>query len=389
MLSVLRYILRFYTKIGSGPPRCNNTVETLLSASNFEKLGDRAELLMMAARLQPDPPELHLRAEIAHRLSVVFRALGRISDSMRIITDFFDSQRRDPNQVSDHLLGLLHLSQANNQAYRFNFGRAREESRKWCPSHDNLSDAEFRLLYEQMSCTGRILKGEGRFDEARLCFEGCLAIRDLPRPKRRLLASHLSDVYCELDYIYRNSDCQSVPPSTYLERGSELVHRELRACRKPSKGYQRLLLSLIEIEIRQDHLDRAEQLISELLGTYSKIAEPDINERVGHVRTLVARARVSQLPDAEGHWIAALLQNRTYNPQENEVFTCGVIYLFISYVRLQLEDLDGFRAFVRKAVEVLRRERRQFLIPGVGTYLFDTVRSDLQSKTGWIVPDIQ
>jgi hypothetical protein len=242
-----------------------------------------------------------------------------------------------------------------------------------------------------LCCNGRILKGEGRFDEARLCFEGCLAIPGLPRSKRLLFTSHLSNLYCELDYIHRNNGCQSILQLTYLDKGREIVQQELdriRARSKPSKGLQRLLLSSIEIKIRQEHLDRAECITSELLGIYSKIAEPDVNERVGHVRTLIARARISRLPEAERHWNAALLQNRAYNPLKEEVFTCGVIYLFISSVRFQLENLDGSRVFFRRAIEVLCRKKPQFLMPGVGTYLLDSVRSDLKSTASWMVPSI-
>jgi tetratricopeptide (TPR) repeat protein len=239
--------------------------------------------------------------------------------------------------------------------------------------------------------TGRILRGEGRFDEARRCFEGCLATPGLSRSKRLLVISHLSDVYCELDHIQRNNVCQLTLRSSYLNKGREVVQREIdcaRACGKPSKGLRRLLLSLTEIEIRQDRFDRAECIISELLGIYSKIAEPDVNDRVGHVRTLIAWARVSQLCKAKEHWNAALLQNRAYNPFEEEVFTCSVIYLFISSVRFQLDDVDGSGSTFKKAIEVIRRKRPQFLIPGIETYLFDSIRSELQSRPGLILPEI-
>jgi hypothetical protein len=145
---------------------------------------------------------------------------------------------------------------------------------------------------------------------------------------------------------------------------------------------------LVEIEIREGHLEGANRMISELLEIYSRVTEPDINERVGHVRTLIAMARISQLDEAEGHWHAALLQNRAYNPLEEEVFTCGVIYLFMSSVRFQLEDIDGSRLTFKKAAEVVGRKRPQFLMPGVRTYLFDNVRSELLSKAGWILPKI-
>jgi hypothetical protein len=57
-----------------------------------------------------------------------------------------------------------------------------------------------------------------------------------------------------------------------LDKGREIVQREvdcMRACGKPSKNQGQLILSLIKIEIRQGHVDRAECLINELLGIYS------------------------------------------------------------------------------------------------------------------------
>jgi hypothetical protein len=345
----------------------------------------------MAAHLQPEPPEPHVRAEIVYRLSVTFRSRGRIADSERILNEFLNSQSLELNQESHDILGLLHLSQANNQAYRFDFRGAREETCKWHPLSDNLSDFELRLLWDQLCCNGRILRGEGQFDQARLCFEGCLATPGIPQPKRLLIISHLSDVYCELDYMQRNNPQQLTLQSTCLDKEREVLQGEVECMRtlgKPSKGLRRLLLSLVEIEIRQGHLDRAECLINELLDIYSKIDEPDVVDRVGHVRTLIARARISHLCEAEMHWNAALLQNRVYNPLEEEVFTCGVIYLFMAFVRFQLGDVDASRWNFEKATEVICKKRPQFLMPGMGTYLFDFVRSELLSRAGWVLPKI-
>lgn len=309
MLGILRYILRLYAESGLELPPSISTVETLLSASKLEDVSNRENLLVMAARLQLDPPDIRLRAEVVYQLSVMLRSQRRVSDSERVITKFFDNEDLDVNQESHFFLGLLHLSQANKQTYRFDFRRAREETRKWRPSSDNLSDSGLRLLCDQLCCNGRILKGEGLFNEARHCFEGCLTTRGLSRPKRVLIISQLSDIYCELDYMQRNV-CQLTLKSTHLKRGREVVHREIscmRASANPSKGLRRLLLSLLEIEIREGHFERAECLTRELLGIYCKIAEPDVNDRVGHVRTLIARARISQLDEAERHWHAALL----------------------------------------------------------------------------------
>ena len=384
-------MLRLYAESGLELPTCNNTVETLLSASRFEGLRDRENLLTMAARIQPELPKPDVRAEVVYQLSVTFRSRGRILDSERIINDFLSSRSLELNQELRDVLGLLHFSQANNQVYRFEFLKAREEACKWHASSDNLLESELRLLWNQICCNGRILRGEGRFEEARLCFEGCLATPGLSRPKQLLIISHLSDLYCELDYMQRKNVQQLTLQLTWLGKGREIVQREVdsvRVLEKPSKGLRRLLLSLIEIEIRQGHLDRAECLINELLDIYSRIAEPDINDRVGHVRTLIARARISHLCEAEKHWNAALRQNRVYNPLEEEVFTCGVIHLFISFTLFQFGDVDGSRCIFKKATEVICKKRPQFLMPGIGTYLFDFVRSELQSRAGWVLPKI-
>ena len=385
LLGTLFHVLRLYAESGLELPPGNNTVETLLSASKFGEPSDKENLIMMAARLQSDRVEPYVCATVVYYLSVMFRSRGRISDSERVIGEFFSNQSWNSDQQSCYFLGLLHLSQANNQVYRFNFSRAREETCRWHPSSDTLSNRELRLLCDQLGTTGRILRGEGRFDEARRCYEGYLTTPGLPSSKRLLIVSHLSDVYCELDHLQRNNACQLTLQSEYLHKGRKLVQREIdyaKACGKPSKGLRRLLLSLLEIEIRQDCFDRAKQIIGELVAIYSNVAEPDVNDRVGHVRTLIAKARVSQLCEAEENWNAALLQNRVYNPFEEEVFTCGVIYLFVSFVRFQLDDIDGSRNTFKKATEVIRRKRPQFLMPGMGTYLFDSVKSDLRSEAG-------
>ena len=193
-----------------------------------------------------------------------------------------------------------------------------------------------------------------------------------------------------MDYVQRNNACHLALQSKYLNKGREVVQCGIdcaRACCKTSKSLRRLFLSLIEIEIRPNRFDRAECLIRELLDIYSQIAEPDVIDRIGHVRTLIARARVSQLCEAEEQWNAALLQNRVYNPFEEEVFTCGVIYLFISSIRFQLDDVDGSRDHFKKAFEVISTNRPQFLMPGMGTYLFDSSERIYSHGAGLILPE--
>lgn len=365
----------------------------MLCASKFERLSDREDLLALATRLQPSPTESHIHAEIVYQISVTLRSRGRIPESERIITEFLSSQTFSSNDRSRRVLGLLNLSQAYNRIYQFDFRKAGEESGKWRPSlSDTLSDSELYLLCDQLRTNGRILRGEGRFDEARCCFEGCLSTSGLPKSKRTLVLCYLSDVYCELDYMQRTIFPVSESQLQYLNQGREIIEREInreRASSQHPKSLRRLLLSLTEIEIRQARFDKAEDSISELLDIYGGMVEPDIDDKVGHVRTLISRARISHLHEAEHNWTAALLQNRTYNPLEEEVFTCGVIYLFISLIRFQSgSGVRQSQDMFQKAIEVIRRKRPQFLMPGLGTYLFDFVRLELESVAGFILPEI-
>ena len=206
---------------------------------------------------------------------------------------------------------------------------------------------------------------------------------ELRESKRVLVASNLADLYCELEYLQRNPE--------YLVKAKAMVELELehvRARGQYLKGFRRLLLSLIEVHINAGWHEAAATLVEELLTIYGTLSDPDITDRLGHVRALIAWARISPLPEAEMRWSAALRQNAAYNPGEDDVFTCGVIHLFISYVRFLLHDVGGsWEAFCR-AVAVFSRRRPQFLIPGVGTYLYESIRVGLRSVTGWELPKV-
>ena len=387
----MRQTIRLFAESGEEPPSGKDAVETLLSASKFERLSGREDLLALARRLQPNPVETRTHAEIVYRISVTLRSRSLITKSEHTITEFLNNQTFESDDENHHILGLLSLSQAYNRIYRFDFTRAREESCKWRPSSDMLSDRDLCLLCDQLRTTGRILRGEGRFDEARHCFEGCLSTSGLPKSKRTLTLCHLSDVYCELEYMQRTTDSTSEPQLQHLNEARQMTECEIdreRSSNHRSRSFRRLLLSMTEIEIRQGHFLKAESLLIELLDIYGTLVELDVDDKVGHVRALISWARISQLHEAEHNWTAALLQNKNYNPYEEEVFTCAVIYLFISLVRFQCGNSDGSQDMFERAIEVFHRKRPQFLMPGLGTYLLDYVRSQLETAIGFVVPEI-
>jgi hypothetical protein len=93
----------------------------LAFASRFERLSNTEKLLMTAARLQLDPPEPHLHTKGAYRFSTTLRSKGRILDSECVIRDFFSRVGPNWRQLLRHFLCLLHISQANNHMYHFDF----------------------------------------------------------------------------------------------------------------------------------------------------------------------------------------------------------------------------------------------------------------------------
>lgn len=122
-----------------------------------------------------------------------------------------------------------------------------------------------------------------------------------------------------------------------------------------------------------------------MLVIYDNLRELDIVDRLGHIRALISFARVSQaLEDALERWTDVLVWNRFYNPFEEEVFTCGVVYFFICVTFYALGESErSFESFSR-AIGVVQKQCRQFLIPGIGTYLYDEVYLQVQSITGWL-----
>ena len=388
LLFVLQHLLRLYAKAGLEIPPKKDAVEALLAASKFGGLSNGKYLLSKAAELQKDPEQTDLRAMIIHRESVLLRYSKKISDSQRVIQQFLDRPFPVTNPRSHCLLGLLHLSQAENWAYKFSYRKVYEEAQKWEPD-DNPTAMQLWILRTKLSVLGQSYKGDGLFEEAQSAFEGCLAAMKPCDSERYLIKSNLADVYCELDYLKRKESV--IRDAEYLEEAEKIVSPELdhlRTRTSSSKASRRLLLSLIEIEILRRRHIVAESLIRELLEIYNGLSEPDTNDQVGHVRTLIAWARISVPCEAVARWHTAYLWNKLYNPFEEDVFTCGAIYLFISLAYFRIGDEHGSRASFDRASEVISTKKPQFLMPGVGTYLYSFARRELWSATGWQLPGV-
>jgi hypothetical protein len=362
-------IMNYFEVRNISTPSLEDTIESLVAASKTKcwKMSDCETILEVAQHLTRKCHSLQLKAEVTYRQSVMTRLNGNIEGSQQVIEDFLSGLQDE--SVDLHVAALF-ISQASNHVYQFSFSTAHEHVKKWLPIRDVPGKQE-QLLWDQISCIGRILRGQGRFMEAKLCFETCLGTPGLRDSKTFLIKSSLADLYCELNY-------SEEPGNSYLPRAVEMVEVDIeqlrRSCRQHLKGYRRLLLSFVEVQIRQGHYRDAGDGVKELLAIYGNLIEIDIVDRLGHVRTLIAFARLSpSAQDALRRWSDVLAWNKFYNPLEEEVFTCCVAYHAISNALKALgNSKESFENFCR-ATEISRRRCRQFLIPGVGTYIYDDV----------------
>lgn len=367
-------------------PSDEEVIETFLAASKFGPLTRRRLILSLVDQLLKSTASAHLQAEAVYQRSVVLRLKGDIAGSHRLLREFLNRPDTASRLKSSSVLGLLHISQATNYAYKFDFTLADKEAQKWIPL-SNATDQHIDVVWNQIHSAGRILRGQGHFVTACQFFEHCLEMQPLRESKRYLALSQLVDTYIEVDYLQcRRADHYA---REMLAKAENLVRPEieqLRSRASRSKGFRRLLLSMPEIQIRRTRFDQAERLLKEVCDIYEKLADPDIVDRLGHVRAFIALARISSPSQSENRWTMALKLGRRYNPLEEEVFTVALIHLFICTARLQRGDMEGGKAAFDYAVEICRAKPPQFLIPGAGTYLFDDVQCLIESLAGWKLP---
>jgi hypothetical protein len=315
---------------------------------------------------------------------VVLRLKGDITGSNQLLREFLDRSDIAKRLQLHSILGLLHLSQATNHAYSFDLSSANKEAKMWIPTESYGTEKQLDVVWSQTHSTGRVLRGQGHFQTACLFFERCLQREPLRESKRHLALSHLVDTYIEVDYLQRR-EIYSHSARELLDNAEKLIRPEienLRSRAPRSKGYRRLLLSLSEIEIRRSQFGVAECLLMEVSSIYGKLVDPDIVDRLGHVRALIALARISPLSEAETRWNNTLNLDRKYNPLEEEVFTVAFIHFFICVVRLQHGDSERGKAAFDYAAGICRTKPPQFLIPGAGTYLFDDVQCQIELLAG-------
>jgi tetratricopeptide (TPR) repeat protein len=389
VLAVLDSVLGFYAIPAEEIPADIEVIETLLAVSKCGSSSKQHQILSLIDRLlKRSGNAYHLQAEAVYQRSVLFRLNGDVASSNRLLEDFLDHTDMATHLKTHHVIGRLHLSKAANYAYNLDFCLADRESQLWIPSNSDITEKKFDVLWSQIYSAGKILKGQGQFHYAIEMYSKCLQTPNLRDSKKHLVLSHLVDTSVELHYSQLNS-IHSPHSENLLDNASKMIKTEIERVRvhKPrSKGFRRLLLSLSEVEIRRNQLVAAERILQEVSSIYETLAEPDIVDRLGHMRAYIALARISPLDEAESYWLNALSLGRKYYPFEEEVFTVAIIHLFLCITRLQINDLEGGKAAFDYAARICLTSSPTYLIPGAGTYLFEEAQKRIESLAGWRLP---
>lgn len=175
-----------------------------------------------------------------------------------------------------------------------------------------------KVLQKRDVILGRILKNQGRFDEALPYFQKLFsALSDeeyqISSGWQMVLFSNIADLYCEV------GDPRSA--EAVLEKELQIVYK--RGWGNIACG-RRLQLAIIESFIRRGSFSKAEEDLNRLIPIFESVAEPDMIQMTGYFRVWAGLARISHL---QRHWDDALIRwYRAWKVVEVAGWTAGSIH---------------------------------------------------------------
>jgi hypothetical protein len=135
------------------------------------------QILDTAAEILTDSAPSSAWATIVLQRSIALRLQGNSHQSEHEILTFLDKI----SDISEHLLKPLQLSLAKSRIHQFRYQEAHEITRR-IEVGVGISEDEFQLLWDHIYCVGRIVRGQGDSESAKVCFERCCAITYGVRP---------------------------------------------------------------------------------------------------------------------------------------------------------------------------------------------------------------
>lgn len=306
----------------------------LLSASRFSVPSWKSQAVSRARILLESDQDCYLHAWTAYRESSLLRMLGDVKGSNEILEKFIHS-----TVLPGHDMGLesnarynaqradLIISYAQNLIRECAFSAAQKELSEWHPLNPALPSTMERISLRAGKITsGKILRYEGRFQEALSCLEDQL--KDCEYDERyegtgwrRVLLTNVADLYMELDRP-KNAEELLMPELTEMVR---------RGQQNISSG-RSLQLSLVESLIKRRIYDRAKECLGNLRNLYEAISESDALTRDGLFRVWTSLARIAHFEcrwnDALLSWRKALknVDDRGVGAQHADIVRCAIVY---------------------------------------------------------------
>jgi tetratricopeptide (TPR) repeat protein len=346
----------------------------LLSASKFHDNAWKQDSIRRVNALLMNECDSYLKAWAVHRESSILRLRGEVAGSYRALEECLHSKIFDKELDSDARWnaqqGDLVISLSENLMRDNDLARAKSELQAWQPLNiEAPSTMERMVLQSRNVMLGRLLKNQGRFNEALPYFQRLfkeLSFRDynVSTGWQMVMFSNLADCYCE---VGRPDDAEAV-----LEAELGIIYES--GWENISNG-RRLQLALIETFIRRGFFKQAEECLLKLIPMFEAIAEPDILQNTGHFRVWAGLARISHL---EGNWDDALVRwNRALGIVEaagwNKGCTHGIFLYSIAQALFRIGDLDASLVTLENAKKSLAAEDRKYWIVGLGSYWYDYV----------------
>ena len=310
----------------------------------------------------------YLRLAIVNRQSVLLRFEGDHDQSDALIQDILS--KIPTTDIRSHCLyGCLLLSRTENAILRKEFDKAASYLEQWEAKNDPPSRCELQVVRLKNTVFGRVSRYQGDFTHAEYCLNTCLLTISTETSRYHIM-HHLADVYCELRLAGK--------AEALLTEGIKDLRVRGKQC---SKAFRRLLLPLAEACIEQRRFEEARAALLQLSDIFDEIVGHDVSDQLNHVRSILGLVRIAY---HESRWSEALESSekavilvQKYKTFSDGNFYTGVILLFCTVIYFELRQLSESRSAFASA-KLCDKGPRHF-IPGMGTYVLQSLRSRIES----------
>ncbi|PYH46386.1 LipA and NB-ARC domain protein [Aspergillus saccharolyticus JOP 1030-1] len=356
----------------------------LLSAARFRYFPWKNECIDRIRGLLSNEKDCYLKGWATCVESKILRLQGKFKQSYTVLENHIHNialPGLDEALVSDvrwnATKGDIVVSFAETLIREGDLQRAQEELNVWQPIHPEApSSMELLVLQSRDVMIGRILRNQGRFQEALPYLEQILSrfsAEDyyVSTGWQMNLISNITALYCEVGRPKEAETLIEKPLEISLKNGWYNI----------STGRQ-LRLGLIESFIRRGLLVRAEQCLTELLSVVERITDPDVSQSTQHFRVWVGLARIShlqgQLETALARWQRAseLLRNSGWD----QGFNHGVVLYSIAQILSRIGRYDECQQVIKQAQKNIADEKGRYWIVGLGSYWYDYIVTVLGSE---------